>query len=162
MTRWRAPSPPSDSDYTLFATVTDEEGATAEDSVTISVGAREEVEADDNEPPTVTLAAAASTVREGKSLTLTVDAEDDGDIASTEFDGLGTFGEMDTTTDPWEVAWTAPGVDASTDITLSVTVTDDEEATASDSISVRVTANQVPTVTIPAADFAEMPAAAAQ
>ena len=157
VTRWRAPSPPSDSDYTLYATVTDEEGATAEDSVTISVGAREEVEADDNEPPTVTLAAAATTVREGKSLTLTVDADDYGDIASTAFDGLGTFGEMDTTTDPWEVAWTAPGVDASTDITLSVTVTDDEEATASDSISVRVTANQAPTVTIPAADFAEMP-----
>ena len=143
---WTAPRPHVETTYTLTVKVTDNEGATASDSLNITV------EGPDPEPanaPTVTLTADSYEVDGGGRLTLTATAADtDGTIESYRWSGEGDFRGSGA-----EVTWRAPGPPVPTDYVLSVTVTDNDGATASDSVSVRVGANSAPTVSVAADVF---------
>ena len=140
-TTWTAPRPHEDTNYVLEVTVTDNDGATARATVNVTVVL--------NRPPTVALTASSYTPERGGTVTLTATASDsDGSVSSYAWSGGGTFASTTTTTG--SVVWTAPSPDTATDYRLSVTVTDDDGTTASDSVEVRVpgppeAANQAPT-----------------
>ena len=140
---WRAPGPPVATDYVLSVTVTDNEGATASDSVSIRVGA--------NSAPTLSVEADVYTVHPDEVVTLTGNASDtDGRIVSYRWSG-GYAGFADVETE--DTTWTAPDAVQPTNYVLSLTVTDDDGATASDSVSIRVARNRRPSVRLTAADY---------
>ena len=140
---WRAPGPPVATDYVLSVTVTDKDGATASDSVSIRVGA--------NSAPTLSVEADVYTVHPDEVVTLTATAADDGRIVSYRWSGgYAGFADVDT----GNTTWTAPDTVDPTNYVLSLTVTDDDGATASDSVSIRVARNRRPSVKLTAADYA--------
>ena len=140
---WRAPGPPVATDYVLSVTVTDNDGATASDSVSIRVGA--------NSAPTLSVEADVYTVHPDEVVTLTATAADDGRIVSYRWSGgYAGFADVDT----GNTTWTAPDTVDPTNYVLSLTVTDDDGATASDSVSIRVARNRRPSVKLTAADYA--------
>ncbi len=141
---WRAPGPAVPTDYVLSVTVTDNDGATGSDSVSIRVGA--------NSAPTVSVTSDVYTAHPGEVVALTSTAADtDGRIESYRWSGGGTgFADVET----GNTTWTAPDVSAATSYILALTVTDDDGATASDSVSIRVAKNVAPTVSLTASDYA--------
>ena len=104
--------------------MTDDEGETASDTVTVTVVAA----------PTVTVAADPTSVRPGGTVQLTATAEDPdgGEVTYAWSAASGSFDATDQAT----ATWTAPSESGPVDIT--VTVTDDEGETASDTVAVRV------------------------
>ena len=141
---WRAPGPPVPTDYVLSVTVTDNDGATASDSVSIRVGA--------NSAPTVSVTSDVYAAHPGEVVALTSTAADtDGTIESYRWSGGGTgFADVET----GNTTWTAPDVTEPTSYILALTVTDDDGATASDSVSIRAAKNVAPTVSLTASDYA--------
>ena len=141
---WTAPSPDTDSEYTLSVTVTDDSGGTATASRKVSVTKV------GNKPPTVSLTATKTEVEAGEKIRLTATATDDGTISSYEWSGEGTF---DTTSTPGVVDWIAPGPSAETAYDLQVTVIDSGGASASATVTVTVgagAADPFPVVSLPA------------
>ncbi|WP_415407785.1 PKD domain-containing protein [Sulfurovum sp. CS9] len=111
---------------TLTLTVTDNDGATGTDSMTVTVTAAP------NTPPTAD-AGPNKTVEVNKPVTITGSGSDtDGTIASYEWKKGGT---VLATTASFVYTPTAVGTD-----TLTLTVTDDDGATGTDSMDVAVTA----------------------
>ena len=134
--QWTGPNVTASTEYVLKVTVTDDDGATASDSVSVRV--------DPNRAPTVTLTADNYAPARGSTVRLTAAGRDsDGNIASHTWSGEGLSGETAAAVD-----WTAPEPDETTEYTLTVTVTDDDGATGTDSVKVRVEGpdNQAPSV----------------
>jgi PKD repeat protein len=125
--------------------VTDDEGNTASDSITVQVTPREEEEEGDSgstEPPSVSIDGPRETV-EGSRVTYTANASDpDGEITSYEWFGA-VPNTGDDTTSP---RWISAGEKA-----VGCRVTDDAGATAETSLTVRVeprTGDEPPSVSI--------------
>ena len=141
-----APQVDQDTPVTLTLTVTDSHNATATDQIVITVT---DVPPPANNPPTAS-AGADRTVQEGDPVTLSGSAsDDDGDtltyLWTSNLPGL-TLTDPDTLTP----SFTAPQVDQDTPVTLTLTVTDSHNATATDQIVITVTdvpppANNPPT-----------------
>ncbi|NMP14806.1 DUF1566 domain-containing protein [Thalassotalea sp. Y01] len=111
-------------------TVTDDDGATAKDTVSFSIEAI-------NTAPLLSNLTSIS-VNEQTSATITVDADDvDGEISSYQWSS--TSDELVfTVNDQATAVFTTPALTNSTEYSVSVTVTDNEGATSSDNLSVRV------------------------
>jgi hypothetical protein len=122
--------------YTLKATATDDKGATASASVTVSVG---------NYPPTVSITSPANNASFIALATVTVTAaasDADGSVAKVElFNGVASLGAL--TAAPY--SWTLAGLAIGT-YTLKAVATDNLGATA----------NSVITITVNAAGAAEI------
>ena len=113
--------------YTARLTVTDDDGATTIDSVTIVV--------ESNDPPMPSPTASSTTVEPGQSITFdgSGSSDPDGTITSYEWD----FGDGTTATGQQVThAYAESGSYAAT-----LTVTDDDGATASNSVSITVQGN---------------------
>ena len=143
---WNAPRSETGGTYVLTVRVWDNDGATAEDSVTIRVAPTPREEDDEPPPdeeevvenvhPDVTLTASDNSLTrdEDRVITLTaVATDDDGTIESYEW-------SEDVTETPTigVVEWTAPRPDSDTRYPISVTVTDDDGARSSDSTRIWV------------------------
>jgi hypothetical protein len=99
-----------------------------------------------NQSPAVTVSG-ESTIQEGQSLTLIANASDaDGSISSVKWSTTSTDISL-TGDDTTSVSFTAPDVDNDTSITLDVLVTDNDGATATQSVTITIT-RKVSSVTI--------------
>ncbi len=128
-----APTTGATKSYTFTLTVTDNDGATDSDDVTITVEA--------NEPP-VADAGPDQTVEEGDRVDLdgTGSSDSDGTIEDWEWTGPVTLTDADTST-PY---FTAPTTGATKSYTFTLTVTDNDGATDSDDVTITVEANEPP------------------
>ncbi len=127
-------------------TVTDDDGATGSDTYDVTV-----TNVVANQPPTVTDITGASSINEGASGTLTGTATDgDGTVSSYLWSVNNTSAVTITTGNAATLQYTASQVTSNTAVRFTLTVTDDDGATGSDTYDVTVTnvvANQPPTVT---------------
>lgn len=115
-------------------TVTDDDGATDTDQLTITVNHVEP----SNQIPTVS-AGADQEVDESDMVTLTGTANDsDGSIASYAWVQLSGPGVTISNANSASVTFTAPSVNNTTQLVFRLTVTDDGGATASDTVTVTV------------------------
>ncbi|MBP7546935.1 MAG: hypothetical protein KA754_03160, partial [Corallincola sp.] len=136
-----APAVTSATALTFRVTVTDDDGATAVDTVTVTVN-------NVNVTP-VAIAGADQTINEGSEVTLNGSATDsDGTIASYAWSIIdGGDGISLQNANSAVASFTAPTVSADRTIRLRLTVTDNDGGSASDELSVVVTnVNQAPTL----------------
>jgi hypothetical protein len=99
-----------------------------------------------NQSPVVTVSGESS-IQEGKTLTLTANATDaDGSISSVKWSTNSTDISL-TGDDTTSVSFTAPDVDSDISVTFDVLVTDNDGATANQSITITIT-RKVASVTI--------------
>ena len=130
-TTWTAPDVSAATSYILVLTVTDDDGATASDSVSIRVAR--------NRAPTVSLTASDYAINVGETVTLTADAHDsDGEVESYEWRDKANAGSFSDPATGAVVEWTAPNPTNPTTYTLEVAVTDDDGSQKRDSVEVRV------------------------
>lgn len=135
---FHAPSVDENTDVTVELTVTDDDGATDSDTATVTVRA-----VVINQPP-IADADGPYSVDEGKTVELdgTGSSDPDGDIVSYSWSitvdptGEATLTESDTATP----VFNAPLVDNDTNVTVELTVEDDDGATDNDSATVAVRA----------------------
>ena len=147
---WTAPATtPDDQVFTLTLTVTDNNGNTANESVTITVSGTD---------PTVSIQTEDQTVLGGDSIELVAMSSEDDSSAWTADPAVGTF--SDAAVEDEDATWTAPVATAATQVvTLTLTVTDnngtaddtDDDITASDSVTITVPGTD-PTVSIETMD----------
>ena len=144
-TTWTAPATTTDDQVvTLTLTVTDNDGATAIASVTITVPGTD---------PTVSIQTEDQTVDGGTVLQLSATSADlNTPVTSylwTAVPAVGTFSPSETVED---ATWTAPVATAATQVvTLTLTVTDNDGVTASASVTITVPGTD-PTVSIQTED----------
>ncbi|WP_136716643.1 PKD domain-containing protein [Halorientalis salina] len=121
----------STGNYTATLTVTDDKGATATDTVEITV--------DTNSAPTASATANRTSVLTGDSVAFdgTGSSDSDGTIESYEWD----FGDNTTATG----ATPTHAYDSTGNYTATLTVTDDKGATATDTVDITVESNTAPT-----------------
>ena len=128
-----APEVSTDQTLTFRLTVTDDKGATASGTVTVTVW-----QVESNQPPTLQVGPDLL-ADEGTTVYLSGSADDpDGHIASYDWEqtsGLGVVLSGDTTA---IASFTAPEVSTDQTLTFRLTVTDDKGATASDTATVTV------------------------
>ena len=119
---------------TFELTVTDDDADTSADSVNVTV-------THVNASPSVSVA--AKVVEEKQAVNLTAVASDDGDVVSYSWQQTQgtevTLVDADTAT----LSFDAPSVDQDETLTFSVSVTDDEGVTVSESVNVEVTQKQI-------------------
>lgn len=138
-TFWTAPNPALGGEYTLVVTVRDNEGASASGSVAVFVEGR-----GDNSAPGVELQASAEEIDAGGVIGLFANAtDDDGTVESYEWSVTDDAGELRIER-PGEATWTAPRPEVRTEYTLSVTATDDDGESSTDSIVITVNATDAP------------------
>ena len=134
---WTAPAATTVNQVvTLTLTVTDNDGNTASASVTITVSGTD---------PTVSIQTEDQDVAGGTVLSLSATSSEDDvtEYAWTAVPAVGTFSDAAVE----DATWTAPA--ATTDdqvVTLTLTVTDSDGATASDSVTITVSDSVVPGV----------------
>ena len=134
----------SDTQVTFTLTVTDDDGATASATYDVTVN---NVPVP-NQSPTISSITGDTTINEGASGTLTGIASDsDGTISSYLWSVNDTSTITITTGDAAILQYTASQVSSNTQVTFTLTVTDDDGATAFDTYDVTVTDVSVPTVT---------------
>ncbi|MEZ5045293.1 MAG: Ig-like domain-containing protein [Saprospiraceae bacterium] len=129
--------------YTLKAEATDNQDSTAVDEISITITAT-------NLPPSITITAPAdgATYLENTAIAITATASDsDGSIQSVKF-YQGTTLISEDTTAPYEAAL-GSGLAAGS-YTLKAEATDNQDSTAVDEISITITANALPSITITA------------
>lgn len=115
-------------------TVTDDDGATDTDQVTVTVNHVEPA----NQPPTVN-AGIDQAVDEGDVVTLTGTANDsDGTIASYAWAQLSGPTVVINNANQAVASFTAPNVNSSTPLIFRLTATDDDGATASDTVTITI------------------------
>jgi hypothetical protein len=140
-------------------TVTDDDGATGSDTVSITV---EDVPPPPppNQAPTAD-AGVDQTVNEGAAVRLTgTGADIDGTIEAYSWQQISGLAVVIVNADMANASFTAPVVEVTQDLTFRLTVTDDDGATGSDTATITVTdtapSNTAPSVTIdqPADDSA--------
>ena len=125
---YRAEPVDSDTTVTFTLTVTDDDGATAIDTYDVTV---QDVPVG-NQPPTITSISGSTSVTEGGSGTLTATASDpDGSIVSYAWTASPASAVDITSGDAATLAYTALQVTSDTTVTFTLTVTDDDGATAS-------------------------------
>lgn len=128
---WTAPA--TTGEAILEVTVTDDESATATATATVTVKAG----AVDKRPPTVTATASSREASLGGSITLTASGNDpdEGAVTYTWRQTAGTAGTL-SATEGAVVTWRAPATPGTA--VIEVTATDDESATATDSVTLTV------------------------
>ena len=145
--RYTASQVASNTAVTFTLTVTDDDGDTGSDTYGVTV-----VDLAANQPPTVTGITGSTSINEGASGTLTGMASDaDGSVSSYLWSVDDTSTITITSGNSATLQYTASQVASDTPVTFTLTVTDDDGATGSDTYDVTVTdvvANQPPTVTI--------------
>ena len=129
---------------TFRLTVTDDDGATASDAVSVTV----QPQTPANQPPSAN-AGPDQTVEAGSTVTLAGSGSDsDGSIARYQWTQTAGATVSLSNADQASASFVAPAGDASVTLTFRLTVTDDDGATTSDAISVAVQpqapANQPP------------------
>ncbi|NVK25650.1 MAG: DUF1566 domain-containing protein [Gammaproteobacteria bacterium] len=145
-TSFTSPAVDADETLTFELTVTDDDGAT--DSDTVSITVRSAVV--ENSSPTVN-AGIDQSVDEFSTVTLNGSATDsDGSIVSYQWTQLSGGSVVLSNADSDSASFTAPDVISSENLTFQLTVTDDNGATGVDSVT--VTINPVSTNTPPTAD----------
>ena len=143
-TSFTAPESDAAATLTFRLTVTDDDGATASDEVSVTVQPRAPV----NQPPSAN-AGPDQTVDAGSTVTLTGSGSDaDGSIVRYQWTQTAEVTVSLSTANQASASFVAPAGDASVTLMFRLTVTDDDGATASDEVSVtvqpRVPANQSP------------------
>ena len=142
--RYTASQVSSDTQVTFTLTVTDDDGATASATYDVTVN---NVPVP-NQSPTISSITGDTTINEGASGTLTGIASDsDGTISTYAWSVDDTSVITITSGNAATLQYTASQVSSDTQVTFTLTVTDDDGATAFDTYDVTVTDVSVPTVT---------------
>src|SRR5919109_1759322 len=131
--KFDAPSVSANTELTFKLTVTDNDGATATDSVKVTIN-------NENQPPTAN-AGSDQSVNEGDPVALDGSASTDTDGTIASYSWTQTAGTAVTLSDASSAtpSFTAPDVDSAGDtLTFELTVTDNDGATATDSVKVTI------------------------
>lgn len=130
-----APLVTANSDLTFKLTVTDNDGATDDDTVVITIN-------NVNQPPVASLAADPTSIEEGSTSALDASGStDDSGITEYTFEQVGgTAGTITVdSSDPSKATFEAPSIGADETATIKVTVKDGEGATDSATAEIEVT-----------------------
>ena len=144
--QFTTPDLANDEVSTFRITVTDDQGATTSDEITLQIHAQATVPPANTAP--VVSAGADQLIHEKSLVTLTASASDvDGSVIQYQWQQTGGTSVLLNNGDQATATFTAPDVAADETYRFTITVTDDDGSTASDEISVQIThINQAPSV----------------
>src|ERR671923_1953606 len=141
--KFDAPSVSTNTELTFKLTVTDNDGATATDSVKVTIN-------NENQPPTAN-AGSDQTVNEGDTVALDGSASTDTDGTIASYSWTQTAGTAVTLSDASSAtpSFTAPDVDSTDTLTFELTVDDGNGHTATDTVNIDVqNVNHATTLTL--------------